>query len=203
MNSFAKLFLPVVFWFGWSVCTAQNIRGTVTDSLGKAVAYANISLKNSSNLILAYQGSNEKGQFLLHIPEGTDLKNLLVEVTCIGFRTQSKAFLASASVYNFKLSAASNQLKTVTVRDNRPRLKTSGDTLSYKVSDFSSPQDRVIGDVIKKLPGIDVDNNGKIKYNGKPITQLNIGGDNLLDDKYNIATRSIPQGAVDQVQVIE
>lgn len=203
MNSFAKLFLPLVFLFGWKVNVAQNIRGTVTDSLGKAVAYANISLKNSNNLILAYQGSNEKGQFLLHVPEGIDLKNLLVEVSCIGFKTQSKPFLTSASVYNFKLSAASNQLKTVTVRDNRLRLKTNGDTLSYKVSDFSSPQDRVIGDVIKKLPGIDVDDKGKIKYNGKAISQLNIGGDNLLDDKYNIATRSIPHGVVDQVQVME
>lgn len=204
MNSFAKLFLPVIlFLFRLDAGFAQNIRGTVTDSVGKVVAYANISLKNSSNLIIAYQGSNEKGQFLLHVPEGTDPKNLSIEVSCIGFKTQNKPFLPSASVYNFKLAAANNQLKTVTVRDNRPKLKNSGDTLSYKVADFSSPQDRVIGDVIKKLPGIDVDDKGKIKYNGKPISNLYIGGDNLLDDKYNIATRSIPNGMVDQVQVME
>ncbi len=204
MNSFAKLFLPVIlFLFGWNAGFAQNIRGTVTDSVGKAVVYANISLKNSSNLIIAYQGSNEKGQFLLHVPEGIDQKHLFVEASCIGFKTQSKPFIALTSVCNFKLSAASNQLNTVTVRDNRPKLKTSGDTLSYKVSDFSNPQDRVIGDVIKKLPGIDVDDKGKIKYNGKPISNLYIGGDNLLDDKYNIATRSIPHGVVDQVQVME
>ncbi|RYE36674.1 MAG: carboxypeptidase regulatory-like domain-containing protein [Sphingobacteriaceae bacterium] len=198
------LFLPIIFCLlGWKTGIAQNIRGTVTDSLGKAVPYANISLKNSSNLILAYQGSNEKGQFLLHVPEGIEQKNLLVEVTCIGFKTQNKPFISSASVYNFKLSIVSNQLQTVTVKDNRPRLRTSGDTLSYKVSDFSTQQDRTIGDVIKKLPGIDVDDNGKIKYNGKPISNLYIGGDNLLDDKYNIATKTIPHGVVDQVQVME
>ncbi|MGI4729408.1 MAG: carboxypeptidase-like regulatory domain-containing protein, partial [Janthinobacterium lividum] len=204
MNSFKMLFLSVFFlWFGWKVGFAQNIRGSVIDSLGKPIPYANISLTNSSNLIIAYQGSNEKGQFLLHVPEGIDLKNLLVEVSCIGFKTQSKPFLASTSFYNFKLSAASNQLKTVTVRDNRSRLKVNGDTLSYKVSDFSSQQDRTIGDVIKKLPGIEMDDNGKIKYNGKAISQLYIGGDNLLDDKYNIATKTIPHGVVDQVQVME
>ncbi len=167
------------------------------------MAYANISLKNSGNLIIAYQGSNEKGQFLLHVPEGTDSKNLFVEASCIGFKTQTKPFIGFAQAYQFKLSTANNQLKTVTVRDNRPGLKTSGDTLSYKVSDFSSPQDRVIGDVIRKLPGIDVDDKGKIKYNGKAISNLYIDGDNLLDDKYNIATRSIPHGVVDQVQVME
>lgn len=198
------LFLPIIFCLlGWKTGMAQNIRGSVMDSIGKAVPYANISLKNSSNLIIAYQGSNEKGQFLLHVPEGIEQKNLSIEVSCIGFKTQSKPFIPSASVYNFKLSVASNQLQTVTVRDNRPRLKVNGDTLSYKVSDFSSTQDRTIGDVIKKLPGIDVDDNGKIKYNGKAISQLYIGGDNLLDDKYNIATKTIPHGVVDEVQVME
>ncbi len=203
MNSFIKLFLPVILFLFGLKSSAQNIRGSVNDSLNKPVPYANISLKNSSNLIIAYQGSNEKGQFLLHVPEGIDQKNLTVEASCIGFKTQSKAFIGFAPAYQFKLSTASNQLQTVTVKDNRPKLKTSGDTLSYKVSDFSSPQDRVIGDVIKKLPGIDVDDKGKIKYNGKPISNLYIGGDNLLDDKYNIATRSIPNGMVDQVQVME
>ncbi len=204
MNSFTKLFLPVILlFFGWKDISAQNIRGSVNDSLNKPVAYANISLKNSSNLIIAYQGSNEKGQFLLHVPEGIDQKNLTVEASCIGFKTQSKAFIGFAPAYQFKLSTASNQLQTVTVKDNRPRLKTSGDTLSYKVSDFSSPQDRVIGDVIRKLPGIEMDDAGKIKYNGKPISNLYIGGDNLLDDKYNIATKTIPHGVVDQVQVME
>ena len=204
MNSFKVLFLSVFFLgFGWKAGFAQNIRGSVTDSLGKAVPYANISLKNSSNLIIAYQGSDEKGRFLLHVPEGIEQKNLIVEVTCIGFKTQSQLFNGVTTAYNFKLSVANNQLQTVTVKDNRPRLKVNGDTLSYKVSDFSSAQDRVIGDVIKKLPGIDVDDNGKIKYNGKAISNLYIGGDNLLDDKYNIATKTIPHGVVDQVQIME
>ncbi len=101
------------------------------------------------------------------------------------------------------LSTEVNQLKTVIVKDKRPWLRSNGDTLGYKVSDFSSPQDRVIGDVIKKLPGISVATDGTISYNGKNISNLYIGGDNLLDDKYNIATSSIPQGVVDQVQVIQ
>jgi hypothetical protein len=91
----------------------------------------------------------------------------------------------------------------VVIKSSRPVLRTNGDTLSYKVSDFSSLQDRVIGDVIKKLPGIAVATDGTISYNGKPISNLYIGGDNLLDDKYNIATNTIPQGVVDQVQVMQ
>jgi hypothetical protein len=57
--------------------------------------------------------------------------------------------------------------------------------------------------VIKKLPGISVAANGTISYNNKAISALYIDGDNLLDDKYSIATNSIPQLAVNQVQVLQ
>lgn len=185
------------------VCHAQTIKGTVTDSLGKPVSFASINLKGAGNLIIAYTTSGDKGAFSLNLPADADKNGLQLEVSCIGFKKESKPVTSFTTPYNFKLHGAVNMLKTVTIKDNKPRARLSGDTLSYKVSDFSSPQDRVIGDVIKKLPGIDVDENGKIKYNGKAISNLYIGGDNLLDDKYNIATKTIPNGVVDQVQVME
>lgn len=183
-------------------CLAQSIRGTITDSTGKAVSYANINLKNDSNLIIAYTISNIKGDFSLPVPAGAKTP-MLAEASCIGYKKQRKIITDFSTPLNFKLIASVNQLKTVIITDNRPRLRTHGDTTGYKVSDFSSPQDRVIGDVIKKLPGIAVASDGAISYNGKAISNLYIGGDNLLDDKYNIATNTIPHGVVDQVQVIE
>ncbi|QKJ29241.1 TonB-dependent receptor [Mucilaginibacter mali] len=185
------------------VCHAQTIKGTVTDSLGKPVSFASVNLKGAGNLIIAYTTSGDKGAFSLNVPADADKNGLQLEVSCIGFKKESKPVGSFTTPYNFKLHGAVSMLKTVTIKDNKPRARLSGDTLSYKVSDFSSPQDRVIGDVIKKLPGIDVDDNGKIKYNGKAISNLYIGGDNLLDDKYNIATKTIPNGVVDQVQVME
>ncbi|MCR8558904.1 carboxypeptidase-like regulatory domain-containing protein [Mucilaginibacter sp. BJC16-A38] len=182
---------------------AQNIRGTVKDSTGKGLAFVSINLKGGNNVILVYTVSNDKGDYSLAVPRDAQKNVLSVEASCIGFKKQSKAITDLAASYNFMLLAATNQLQTVIVKDKRPFLKTNGDTLSYKVSDFSNPQDRVIGDVIKKLPGISVASDGKISYNGKGISNLYIGGDNLLDDKYNIATNNIPHGAVDQVQVIE
>jgi len=184
------------------LCHAQSIKGNVLDSLGKPVTYASVNLK-SGNLIIAYTTSGDKGAFTLNIPADADKTKLQLEVSCIGFKKEARAVSGLTTPYVFKLSGSSNQLQTVTIKDKNPRLRVSGDTISYKVSEFSSPQDRVIGDVIKKLPGIDVDKNGKISYNGKGISNLYIGGDNLLDDKYNIATSSIPNGVVDQVQVME
>ncbi|QQL49594.1 TonB-dependent receptor [Mucilaginibacter ginkgonis] len=204
MTCIIKHLAVLIFWVLMGmVCHAQTVKGTVQDSLGKPVPYATISLKNTGNLILSYTTTTEKGNFEISVPKGADRTGLRLEVTSVGFKKETRQVQDLSIAYNFKLAAAIHQLQTVTIKDKNPRLRVSGDTLSYKVSDFTNPQDRVIGDVIKKLPGIDVDKNGKISYNGKAISNLYIGGDNLLDDKYNIATSSIPHGVVDQVQVMQ
>jgi hypothetical protein len=186
-----------------AIAFSQTIKGTVTDSLGKAISFASINLKSSGNLIIAYASSDDKGNYALQIPADADKTGLALEVSCVGFKRQAKPVTNTVNAYNFKLAKSVNQLQAVTIKDNRPRLRVHGDTTDYKVSDFSSPQDRVIGDVIKKLPGIDVAKDGKISYNGKSISGVYIGGDNLLDDKYNIATNTIPNSVVDKVQVME
>jgi hypothetical protein len=120
----------------------------------------------------------------------------------MGYKSQVKS-INGAEPVNFVLQVSVNQLQAVVIKSSRPVLRVNGDTLSYKVSDFSNPQDRTIGEVIKKLPGITVASDGTISYNNKPISTVYIGGDNLLDDKYSIATNTIPQGVVDKVQVIQ
>lgn len=182
---------------------AQNIQGTVTDSTGKAVPFANVTLKAGGELIVFYTITKTDGSFVLQVPANTAKSDLSVNVSCVGFNKQSKKITDLSAPANFILTPSVNQLQTVTIKNNQPWLRASGDTLSYKVSDFSNPQDRVIGDVIKKMPGITVAADGKISYNGKSVSNVYIGGDNLLDDKYNIATNTVPHGVVDQVQVIE
>lgn len=202
MTTLKKGFGVFILWVLMTVvCPAQTIKGIVTDSLGKAVPFAGVNLK-TNNLIVGYTTTNEKGNFLLPVPAGTNQTGLTLEISCIGFKKASKPVADFSKPYDFKLTASVNALKTVTIRDNS-KIRTSGDTISYKVAEFTQPQDRTIGDVIKKLPGMDVDKNGKISYNGKAISNLYIGGDNLLDDRYNIATRTIPNGVVDEVQVME
>jgi hypothetical protein len=183
---------------------AQKIKGTVRDSTGKAVPYASVNLKNSiTNRIVGYAVTNAGGAYILAIPVGSTVSGLVIEVTSIGYGTISRPLTDLQLAYDFTLSVSANQLRSVEIKSSRPVLRTHGDTLGYKVSEFASAQDMVIGDVIKKLPGITVGADGTIYYNFKPISNLYINGDNLLDDKYNIATATVPQGVVDQVQVIQ
>ena len=182
---------------------AQTIRGTVRDSAGKAVPYASINLRNSvNNRIIGYAVTNVAGTYTLQIPANTPFNGLVIEATSIGYKTRSLPITDVHLAYDFTLSVSANQLQSVEIKSHRPVLRTYGDTLGYKVSEFANAQDMTIGDVLKKLPGITVASDGTISYNNKPISNLYIDGDNLLDDKYNIATTTIPHSVVEQVQVI-
>jgi len=185
-------------------CFAQgNIHGMVKDSTGKAVPFATVNLKNrASNAIVAYTTTADNGTYTLTLPQGQKIDSLAVEVRSMGYKNQMKSINSTAPV-DFVLQTSVNQLQAVVIKSSRPVLRVNGDTLSYKVSEFANPQDRTIGEVIKKLPGITVAADGTISYNNKPISTVYIGGDNLLDDKYNIATNTIPQGVVSNVQVIQ
>jgi hypothetical protein len=196
--------LPVIALLLSMAGFAQNIKGTVTDSTGNAVPYASVNLVNSVNdRIIGYAVTNAAGAYTLSIPLNTPVNKLVIKVTSIGYKTQSRPIADVRLAYDFILSVAANQLQTVEIKSSRPVLRTHGDTLSYKVAAFAGAQDLVIGDVIKKLPGITVGSDGTIYYNNKAIANLYIDGDNLLDDKYNIATTTIPHSVVEQVQVIQ
>jgi hypothetical protein len=178
---------------------AQNIKGVVKDSLNKPLPFATITLKEGP-MILSYTETDSVGAFKVNVPAKP---NLFIEAFLLGYKKQNQLIIGNTKNYEFILKEEITQLKAIVVKDNRPKVTLKGDTLSYNVSSFTNQQDKVIGDVIKKLPGVDVANDGKISYNGRAISNLYIDGDNLLDDKYNIATKSIPAGVVDDVQIIE
>jgi hypothetical protein len=182
----------------------NTLKGMVKDSTGSAVPSASINLKDStSHAIIAYAVTDPKGTYMLQVPAGRTPAGLLIEVRSIGFKSQVKPVAGFDVPVDFVLSGSVNELQTVLIKSSRPVLRTHGDTLGYHVSDFAGPQDRTIGEVIRKLPGITVAGDGTIRYNNKPISALYVGGDNLLDDKYTIATNSIPQLAVSEVQAIQ
>ncbi|TDQ06991.1 carboxypeptidase-like regulatory domain-containing protein [Pedobacter metabolipauper] len=201
MKIMIKLLISLVFVLFYLESSAQTeVSGSVKDAKNKPVASATVTLKSSDGKIAAYSRSNDKGTFTLKVPANTAA--LTLEVSSLGYKREVLPFSELQKTYNFTLTDAAIDLPTVVI-NNRPKLKLNGDTLSYQLSDFSNKQDRVLGDVLKKMPGIEVAANGKISYNGKGISNFYIDGDNLLDDKYNIATRTIPKEAVDKVQVIE
>ena len=91
-------------------------------------------------------------------------------------------------------------LKEVTVKAKKIRQR--GDTLVYSVATFAKEEDRSIGDVLKKMPGIQVAEDGKISYNGTPINKFYIEGKDLLQGRYGLATNGVEHKDVASVEVM-
>jgi hypothetical protein len=89
------------------------------------------------------------------------------------------------------------------VKINPPKIRRLNDTLNYSVDGFTDKNDRTIGDVLKKMPGITVKDDGSIIYNNKPINKFYIENSDLLQGRYGIATNNIEAKDVATVQVLE
>lgn len=156
------------------------------------------------SLILSYTETNEKGRFLIQLPNGIEpIGKYVLKVNLLGYQPQEISLSPDKKEYKFVLLERRQVLKEVIITGKFPVVKMSGDTTTYRADDFATAQDRTIGDVLKKIPGITVENNGQIKFNGQSVTRLYLDGDDLLESKYNIATRSIPNDIVNQIQVLE
>lgn len=201
-----EIFILLFYSFFLQYAQAQiTIKGRVADLAGKPVSGANIVLSKQRNgPAHAFAIADASGNYLLnYASENPITDSLFLQVNALGFRKTIIPLNLSRNIVNFALEPITDMLPNVSVTNNQRMLKVSGDTLSFNVSSFTSPQDRVIGDIIKKLPGIEMDNDGKIYYQGKPINRFLIDGANLLDGRYNIATGAVPTDMVDKVQVLE
>lgn len=161
---------------------------------------ANIMVKNNTGDVVNFTMTDENGVFLLNIPQPTD--SVSIEVAALSFKTH---ILRIDSKTNkeliIHLEESSVQLKEVVVKADR--IRENGDTITYNVAGFAQAQDKTIGDVLRRMPGIDVQASGNIQYQGLSISNLYIEGNNLLGGRYAIATNGIKHDDIGAVEVME
>lgn len=157
-----------------------------------------ITAKGQSS-ILAYGFTNDSGRFTITF--NTSYDSLEITVSSLAFERQTKTIGNSSQEIRFTLAPDIKQLETFTVRASP--LARRGDTLSYFVQSFASKTDRSIDDVLRRMPGIEVEPGGKILYNGLPIEKFYVEGLDLMDDRYAPVSRNLPHEAVATVEVLE
>jgi|GEM_PF-4778887 len=179
----------------------RKIEGHVRDLAGKGIASANVTLNDTAGKILAFKFSDDKGYFTFLLTRNQLEKPLKLKVNAFGYQLKESP-LSSNNSYEFRLEENVSQLDELIVKGIQ-RVKKKGDTTSYSVGAFSGEEDRSIGDVISKIPGMRVDEEGKIKFKDKDIKGLFIGGDNLLGDNYGLGSRAISKEMIKSIEVIE
>ena len=201
-----KFFILVFFYFFINQCYTQTIKGNVSDENGP-VAYATILIKKttSPNLIYQFGKTNESGNFSIILKEPQD--SLLIEVNSYEYETIAKkvpSLLGKDKLItlNFKLNPSIIKLKEVIIGEDKP-IRVKKDTVTYDPNKFKNGSEKVVEDLLRKLPGIQVENNGQIRFKGKPIKKLLLDGDDLFDSQYTIGSKNIDVAIIDKVEAIE
>lgn len=178
-----------------------KIAGRVSSSAGDAIIGASVRVYDAQNKIVAFAISDEGGNY--EIIAKREKNPETIEFSCLGYEkaTYRVAKISEGRMLNVSLAEKAYELSEVVVKI--PPIHNVGDTIVYRVSSFVSKSDRNIEDVIKRLPGIEVESDGRIMYNGEPINKFYIEGLDLLGGRYAIATRNIQPDDIESVNVYE
>ena len=176
-----------------------NVSGTVIDKeSNEPLTSASTIIKGADGKIKKYAITKSDGSFAMSLPSVAGGR---LEVSMMGFAKKSISLDSVSFPLTVALEPSTIQLKEVTVKSDR--IREQGDTISYYVGSFAQAQDRSIGDVLRRMPGIHVESSGKIQYQGEDINKFYIEGSDLLGGKYGIATNGISHEDVGAVEIME
>ena len=182
-----------------SVEAQVNVSGTVVDKdSNEPLTGASVIVKGADGKIKKYSTSKGDGGFAMSLPSVTGCR---LEVSMMSFAKKTIPLDSVSFPLTVQLEPGTTLLKEVTVKADR--IREQGDTITYNVGSFAQQQDRSIGDVLKRMPGINVEQSGKIQYQGEDINKFYIEGSDLLGGKYGIATNGISHEDVGAVEVME
>lgn len=184
------------------VSLAQDITGQVVDQEKNPLEFVAIAIINpTDSLLISYANTDKFGKFALtKIPEG----KLLLQMHLVGYKTYQKNIsfgnkpidLGQISLEN------GNQLNEVVLTVIIP-ISIKKDTVSYNTTAFKIRADDSVEDLLKKLPGIEIDASGKITAQGEEVTTVYVDGKEFFSSDPTIATKNLSADAIMIVEVID
>lgn len=209
-----KVFLPIALLLVITFqLKAQNISGSVKDIYENPLPFTSIVIKENefSEKILLFTKANRNGEFSFDKEEIVFLKKriLYIEARLNNYAVNTRQLILNEKKLTFEINFTLNklqvqELKEVVVQGTIPAFKVSKDTVAFKVKEYADGSEMKIEDVIKNLPGVNVNTStGEIFYKGKSIETVTLDGDNLFGFNYTLGTRNINIDMVEQIEAID
>ena len=192
------LYLVFVLAGALPLRAGHTLRGTVANASGKAVEAATVQIMDRDKTI-AYAFTDAQGDYVVTY-EADAAQQLRIVVSHLSYEKHTAQINVGDKRHDVRLRDKNKALQEVVVK--APEVYQRGDTLNYRLSAFTGAADYTLSDALKKLPGVEVSDEGAIKYLGKDISDFYIEGLDLLGGKYNVATQSLPAAYVTSVQVL-
>nr|WP_299068646.1 outer membrane beta-barrel protein [uncultured Allomuricauda sp.] len=203
MRVFFTIVVVCFINFSFSQSKSFEISGTLISEVDKqpiesATVYLQ-QVKDSS--LITYTVSDQQGKFLLE--NNGNVAEADLYVSHIGYQTYYRRIQINQSIINageISLMINTNVLDEVVVKSSAP-ITIKKDTIEFNVKSFKAKKDANIEDLLKELPGFEVDADGKIKVNGKEMNKILVNGKPFFGDDPTIATRNLSKEIVEKIQV--
>lgn len=198
-----KIILGAVFLLYLCGANAQRITltGVVRDSLEAPLDMANVVAVNQADQALEGFGiTNPEGLYRLQLKANA---SYLLKISYVGFEPAEIAIATGTEdmQQDISLQPLTERLDEVEVVYEIP-VSIRGDTLVYNTDSFVSGTEKKLADVLEKLPGIEVNDDGEIEVEGKRVTKVMVEGEDFFDGDSKLASKNIPAKALDKVEVL-
>jgi hypothetical protein len=201
-----KHFLLLLFVTISFILSAQNtysISGTITDTSGMPLLASTIMLMDMDTTYEDFSRTNGEGKFeFKKVKKG----NHLLRATFMGTIpvTLNVSYNGSdIELGTIVMKEISTELMEVVIKAARAPIKLRGDTIEYDASTFRVPEGSSVEDLLKRLPGIQVDQNGNITSDGNNVSRVTVDGKEFFGSDPKAATKNLPAEGISKVQVFD
>lgn len=187
-------------------CLAQSysIKGSLVDTSNAPLSFATLFLLNpSDSTMLTFTRADDNGKFEF---KGVKKADVVLQATFVGFLPYKQLVKynpenASRDLGSIKMKPIDRELYEVVVKTAKAPMSFKGDTVEYDASKFKVPPGSTVEDLLKRLPGFQVDADGNIKAQGENITKVMVDGKRFFGSDPKAATKNLPSEAISKVQV--
>ncbi len=202
------LFVFSFIFLSFSSLHAQSnstIKGILTDTLDNALIMATVLLLDEiDSTMVSYTRCEMDGSFKF---KDVDAGNYLVKTTYVGYLPLSTPIdLASnqdLDLGQIKMTEIAEALMEVVIKAAKAPIKMRGDTIEYDATTFQVPEGATVEDLLRRLPGMEVAQDGSIEADGKEVTKVTVDGKSFFGNDPKAATKNLPAEGISKVQVFD
>ena len=200
--TFKNLFLILIVLLFCNTIFAQSITGVVSNEHGTALGNASIIIKDTDNKTVAYQFTKTSGNFSF---TNLEAKQYTLQCNALGYEKQTITIdLSQEKIQNntITLQEKAEELQEIVIDISTP-IKQKNDTITFNVKSFLDGTEYAVEDLLKKLPGIQVTENGTVKVGNQEIEKIMVEGDDFFEKGYKILSKNMPVKPLKEVELLK
>lgn len=190
----------LLFFIYFQLHSQTIIKGKISYDNNQPVISASIILKDFNNNTIAFTSADEFGKYELQINEKG---KFTLFVNSLGFEPKSREVSIGSEnekkIIDFILTPKVTELEEIFIESKRP-ITIEKDTIVFNVKSFLQGNEQVVEDLLKKIPGLNVDSESAIKIGNQEVEKIMIDGDDMFEKGYKILTKNMPVNLIDKIE---